>query len=90
MIGDVKQKHGAKAAVYKAKNAKGRSYKTVAPGKEMPDDDGDAGTHSAAKRMNKGRANVGPGRDKQAPGKQQSRQLATLDAWCQGKKGNYK
>jgi hypothetical protein len=89
MIGDVQHKRGAKAEAYKVKNSKGRSHKTIAPGKEAKDDDGDAGTSSVARRMTKG-MKPGPGRDKQDPGKQQSRQLSTLDLWCQGKKDCYK
>jgi hypothetical protein len=90
MIGDVKQKTGSKAAAFKAKNSKGRSYKTIAPGKDMLDDGGDSLTHAPAQRATKGQKPGVGSKDKQSPGKQQSRQLATLDAWCQGKRSSYK
>lgn len=39
---------------FKQKNAKGRSFKTVAPHKDEKDDDGDGLTHNVAHRATKG------------------------------------
>jgi len=89
MIGDVKHKKGAKAVAYSGKNSKGRSFKINLPA--VGDGGGDTEQVPKAKRLDKHTARPGVGsRDKQSPGKQQSRQLSTLDAWCCGKRGSYK
>lgn len=87
MIGDVKHKRGAKATAYSAKNSKGRSHKTVAPHKDMSDDDGDAGTHPVARRMTKGMKPGVGSHDKQSARKQVSHKI---EAWCEGKADCYK
>ena len=89
MIGDVKQKKGSKAVAYKGKNSEGRSHKINLPA--ASDGGGDVEQKPKAKRLDKHSARPGVGgRDKQNPGKQESRQLSTLDAWCQGKRSCYK
>jgi hypothetical protein len=73
----------AKVEPYKAKNSKGRSYKTVAPYKDALDDGGDSMTHGPAHRATKGqRPGVGS-TDKQNPRKQRNRKI---EAWCEGGK----
>jgi hypothetical protein len=91
MIGDIKQKTGAKAKSFKDKNSEGRSFKTL-DGPRKGDGGGGKELKKTAKRATKNGVHPpGPGtKDKQSPGKQQSRQLSTLDLWCQGKKACYK
>lgn len=53
---------------------------------------GDSGGSKALDRtmvkMNRGKMNTGPGRDKQNPAVQRNRK--TLEEWCEGKRGTYK
>jgi hypothetical protein len=82
MIGDIKQKRGAKAEAYKGKNAKGQSYKINLP--SSSDGGGDPKQKTAAKRAMKGMRNGVGSKDKQNPAKQRDRK--TLVArWCEGK-----
>ena len=83
MIGDAKARGSAKGAVaYKAKNAKGQSFKTIAPGRDDKFDTGDSDTKGPAHRSTKGMRPGPGGTDKQNPAKQRSRKLAD---WCMGK-----
>lgn len=49
---------------------------------------GSSATGKAASRVNRGKANTGPGRDRQDPSVQRNRK--TLEEWCEGKRGTYK
>jgi hypothetical protein len=86
----------AKVEPYKAKNMKGRSYKTVAPAKDMLDDDGDSMTHGPANRATKGMKRGVGSPDKQNPAKQRScKSLVSLEegkvrAWVNGTSKGYK
>lgn len=84
MIGDAgahgKSRKGPVA--FKQKNAKGQSFKTIAPGRDDKFDTGDAGTKAAAHGSTKGMRPGHGGRDMQNPKEQRSRKLAD---WCMGK-----
>jgi hypothetical protein len=82
MIGDARARGKSKGpVVFKKKNSKGRSFKTIDAHKDLADDDGDADTHPVARRMTKGQK-PGPGRDRQNPKEQRARKI---EAWCRGK-----
>jgi hypothetical protein len=81
---------------FKEKN--GRSFKTIAPGKDMKDDSGDAETHGPAHRATKG---MKPGTGVKPTSKRQPASYmernsmgqsfkTVVDEWCSGKRKSYK
>jgi hypothetical protein len=98
MIGDAKAAGKSRKGPesFKQKNSKGQSFKTIAPSRDMKDDDGDAGTHKVARASTKGMRPGPGGRDRQNPKDQQAHKLVAhdqgsiIDQWCQGKRGSYK
>lgn len=95
MIGDAKApKRRATPEPFKQKN--GRSFKTIAPHKDEPDDSGDAGTHAVAHRATGDKPGPVLAKDKQNAGEQRTRrqpaftQGKVIDEWCAGKRSTYK
>ena len=83
----------AAGPVDKKKNSKGRSFKTIWPGKDTPDDTGDSETHKVTRCMTKG-MRPGTGRKASGPNKpapyaernKQGRSHKTVEAWVDGKR----
>jgi hypothetical protein len=90
MIGDAKARGASRTGPtpYAAKNSKGRSHKTIAPGRDDKFDSGDSDTKGPAHRATKGMRPGTGGTDKQNPGKQRARKIL-VDDWCLGKRESY-
>ena len=99
MIGTgIKKEPSRKTNPYKAKNAKGQSFKVAMPstGKDDTDSGGSAESRKTARRMVKGMKPAGPGvgrttpesfREKNSQG--QSHKTVVAE-WCEGKRKSYR